>query len=161
MSDEQSARKITDILARLDQLEALSKLNYAKGTWTPAFQGAVTAGTFTYSTQSGRYTRVGNIVFARCRLIIATIPVAPAGGMRITGLPYTVFNTIAAGDCAIGVISNYNFTAGAIQLTATPVANQSYIELYEVFDAAGTVGAPSAGFPVGANIGLTCIYEAA
>lgn len=161
MSAEQTAQLLHEVLARLDQLESLSKLNYAKGVWTPAFQGATTPGSFTYTAQQGRYTRIGNIVIARARLIIATIPSAPSGGMRIAGLPYTVANVNAPGDCAIGRLSSYNYSAGALELTGQPVANQTYIQLLETFDAGATTGAPAGGFPAGVDISLTCIYEAA
>jgi hypothetical protein len=98
VSDEQTARAIRDMQNRLDQLESLSKLNYNKGTWTPALVGTTIAGTFTYdaTSTSGEWTRIGNRIHLNGRVRITAITVAPTGTLTITGLPFTsaapVFN---------------------------------------------------------------------
>lgn len=62
MSDEQTARLLREILARLDQLEALSKLNYSKSSYTPTYTGSTSAGTTTYSVQQGSWVRIGKLL---------------------------------------------------------------------------------------------------
>jgi len=58
-------------------------------TFTPAFAGSSTAGTFTYSQQRGHYTRVENLCFFRIYLEVSAVSVAPTGDLNITGLPFT------------------------------------------------------------------------
>lgn len=58
--------------------------NYKEGTWTPAVKNP---GTTTYTTQTGTYTRIGNMVTVYCHLVLNTVD-ASATKEHITGLPY-------------------------------------------------------------------------
>lgn len=58
--------------------------HYKEGTWTPAVKAP---GTTTYTTQTGTYTRIGNMVTVHCHLVLNTVD-ASATKYRITGLPY-------------------------------------------------------------------------
>lgn len=78
---------------------------YKTGTWTPALSAA-SGGTFSYTTQSGAYTQVGNLMF-----ITGTIELSAnsgTGNLSITGLPVASISTAQ--------ISSYNY--GRISLTA-------------------------------------------
>lgn len=118
------------------------------GTWTPAFAGSGTAGTFTYTAATAAYyTKIGNLVWFGGRVTISAISVAPTTNMRITGLPFTAkSDTVNSGAITFGFISNLDFSANAIQLTGVVVGGQSYIDLYEVFDNAAAVAYPAANF---------------
>jgi len=59
--------------------------DYEEGTWTPAF---VNIGTGTYTTQFGRYTKVGRLVTIECYLVLATLGTA-SGAAIVSGLPFT------------------------------------------------------------------------
>jgi len=59
--------------------------DYEEGTWTPAF---VNIGTGTYTTQFGRYTKVGRLVTIECYVVIASLGSA-SGAMTLSGLPFT------------------------------------------------------------------------
>ena len=61
---------------------------YEEGTWTPVAIGSTTAGTGVYTTQSGGYTRIGRVV--TYSLYIGWSSHTGTGGLRITGLPFTV-----------------------------------------------------------------------
>jgi len=66
-------------------LNGASYLNYyEEGTWTPAF---AQAGTPSYTTQFGRYTRIGNMVY--CTIALRATSVSGASTIQITGLPFT------------------------------------------------------------------------
>jgi hypothetical protein len=99
MNAQQLAAEIADLKKRIKELEGREDPEYSTGTWTPAFQGSGTAGTFTYDTglTGGEYTRSGNRVFFNGRIRITAIGTAPTGDLRITGLP------IAAASPAFGV----------------------------------------------------------
>lgn len=118
---------------------------YSFGTWTPAFTGTGTAGTFTYTRQTGVYTRIGNIVMFSGTLNISAIAVPPTGNMTITGLPVTaaVISNIEFG-IHFSYISNFNYSAAALDLTGG-IAGTT-ISLYESFDNAAGANAPAANF---------------
>lgn len=60
---------------------------YEEGTFTPVIIGASTAGVGTYSTQTGTFTRKGNVVTISINL--AWSAHTGTGDMLITGLPFT------------------------------------------------------------------------
>jgi hypothetical protein len=60
---------------------------YEEGTFTPTVSGTTTAGTATYTTRTGSFTRVGNRVFFNTN--IAYSGHTGTGATTITGLPYT------------------------------------------------------------------------
>jgi len=66
-------------------LNGASYLNYyEEGTWTPAF---AQAGTPSYTTQFGRYTRIGNMVY--CTIALRATSISGGSTIQITGLPFT------------------------------------------------------------------------
>jgi len=92
---------------------------YAVGSWTPTLVGSGTAGTFTYSAQTGDYTRIGNTCFIRARVRITAITVAPVGNLQINGLPFA--------GVAIGVSANAG--GGAFQLWQSITLPAGYTQL--------------------------------
>jgi hypothetical protein len=61
--------------------------DYEEGTWTPVISGSTTAGTGTYSSQVGKYTKIGNTVFISADL--AWSAHTGTGNINVTGLPFT------------------------------------------------------------------------
>jgi hypothetical protein len=61
--------------------------DYEEGTWTPVIVGATTAGTGTYTTQVGTYTKIGRVVYVRLQL--AWSAHTGVGNMSVLGLPFT------------------------------------------------------------------------
>lgn len=62
---------------------------YEEGTWTPVMTGSTVAGTGTYSTQAGYFTRIGRMVFVQAQLTWSAH--TGSGNMSIS-LPYTCAN---------------------------------------------------------------------
>ena len=62
---------------------------FATGLWTPVLVGSSVAGTHTYSTQYGHWTRIGNMLIAKysINILSAGYDTAMAGNITITGLP--------------------------------------------------------------------------
>lgn len=56
--------------------------DYEEGTWTPSLTG-----TANYTTQSGKYTKIGNFVWAAFRLKINAIGTS-SGEVSVQGLPF-------------------------------------------------------------------------
>lgn len=62
--------------------------DYEEGTWTPTIQfGGASAG-MTYSTRTGTYTKVGNLVFVEFSVIL-TAKGSSTGDASVAGLPFT------------------------------------------------------------------------
>jgi len=74
---------------------------YDEGTWTPTLVGASTAGSHTYGTQDGRYTRIGRMVSCIFNIHVSTFDTW-AGAVSIGGLPFTTDNVASTGAGTIG-----------------------------------------------------------
>ncbi len=87
---------------------------YEEGNWTPAFSFSTTPGTPVYTTQAGRYTRIGNKVFCNGRIGISSKG-GGVGNLAITGLPFIVATGIQyVSAAAFGYASGLALTAGTI-----------------------------------------------
>lgn len=82
--------------------------DYEEGTWTPAvtFGGGATG--VTYSTQAGKYTKVGRVVTLSDGRLILTNKGSSTGAALITGLPFT-----ASGSCPLNLVAITGFTLTA------------------------------------------------
>ena len=69
--------------------------DYEEGTFTPAWAFS-TSGSVTYNIQSGKYTKIGNVVYFQIETQTASIS-SPSGNATITGLPFTSRSTNAGG----------------------------------------------------------------
>jgi len=76
---------------------------YDEGTFTPTIVGVTTAGSATYSSQSGRFTRIGNRVFFD--IVLAWSGHTGTGLMRVSGLPVTT-NASSFGSVTFGNVEN-------------------------------------------------------
>ena len=64
--------------------------DYEEGTFTPTIVRESTAlGTVTYTTQDGKYTKIGRVVYITCGVAWSNIASAGAGSNRIDGLPFS------------------------------------------------------------------------
>jgi len=61
--------------------------DYEEGTWTPT--AVCTGQTIAYSSRSGNYTKIGNVVRAECTMILSTVTGSAAGNTTIQGLPFS------------------------------------------------------------------------
>jgi hypothetical protein len=71
---------------------AVHGLKIEEGTWTPVIAGTTTPGTHTYSTQEGKYYKVGKLVTAFFAITMTAKGGTMAGAASITGLPFTADN---------------------------------------------------------------------
>lgn len=60
---------------------------YEEGTFTPVVAGSTSAGTATYSRQTGRYTRIGRVV--TFQIDLNWTGGTGTGNLEFTGLPFT------------------------------------------------------------------------
>lgn len=108
----------------------------APTSWTPTLRGSGTAGTPTYTTQVGRYQRIGGVIYFMCKVVWTAISGSPTGNLIITGLPVTSVNTTGV-DCALSVLYvNIDFQSTNLdtQLMAQVPQNSTTIEFYSSKD---------------------------
>ncbi len=112
------------------------KADLATGSFTPTVAGMTIAGTGTYTTQLGKYTKIGNVVTFKVFVWITAH--TGTGNLIIAGLPFASANDGL--DCAVslGYVDNIALTAGNAA-TATVVANSTYIRLLQAPASGGTV----------------------
>jgi len=86
--------------------------DYEEGTWTPALSrdGGTFAGT--YSTQSGKYIKIGNQVFFTALVSLATIVTASYQSNTLTGLPFTAGSSQQVGG--INVMTSSIFATDVV-----------------------------------------------
>tara|TARA_R110001632_G_scaffold197183_1_gene319326 strand:+ start:52 stop:615 length:564 start_codon:yes stop_codon:yes gene_type:complete len=105
--------------------------DYEEGTWSPTYEGSTTAGSATYSRQSGIYTKIGNMVFCNFTLGISAHGGSPAGTAQIGGLPFTSANTSANYS---SLVINFNIGhaySSGYQLTGWVSPNSTKARLWE------------------------------
>lgn len=113
--------------------------NYTEGSFTPTVIGSSTAGTTTYTTQLGQYSRIGNVVFVVITLSWSAM--TGTGDLQVGGLPFAPNATLQSG---LSIWYN-NLTVGAgKQLTCETSTSSSILLL--------TANDPSGG--ASANVGV-------
>ena len=109
--------------------------DYEEGVFTPVVIGTSSAGSATYATQTGKYTKIGDRVLFDIN--ISWSGHTGTGSLRVSGLPYlpaAIFNS-----CAIGTFNDIALTASTIA-AASVRDNAQEIEFKEIVVGGGTSG---------------------
>jgi hypothetical protein len=106
--------------------------DYEEGTWTPTARGETTAGTTTYTNQTGAYTKVGRQVTVTFRLAYSAL--TGTGNLLIQGLPFSNNGTYEAVGSIM--ISGLNWSGGT-QLTPNLPVSSTSMFLYGIGDSIG------------------------
>ena len=110
--------------------------DYEEGTWTPYWSASGATPTLTYSTQIGRYTKVGDLVVCWARLTHSSIS-GGTGYARLSGLP---FNPSSFEEQAGGQIGySTAFDAGSTPIAIHADNGVNYCWLYYQSTAAGDI----------------------
>ena len=98
------------------------------GAWTPVLSGYTGVG---YTSQTGKYTKIGNLVVAEFQIDIASIGTY-SGNSRITGWPFPASNAINqnVGQVRIGLASASTINANSTSLYLGLYNNGSDAFLY-------------------------------
>lgn len=96
--------------------DALASSILAQGAWTPVLRGDTTAGSVTYTGQTGSYEKIGRLVIARFRIVWTAFSGA-SGIAEIGGLPFASTSaTNDTGTLVVGQVNGINFGSGFTQL---------------------------------------------
>lgn len=87
--------------------------DYEEGTFTPTIAGSGTSGTGTYTTQIGRYTKIGRKVYFNVVLTWTNLTGA-TGILVVNGLPFTSANVTSNTQTVDTIGENVAITAGYI-----------------------------------------------
>jgi len=126
--------------------------DYEEGTWTPVVSDGTNNGTMDGAQTGGTYVKIGNQISINGNLYM-TAKGSISGSLRITGLPFTMTNSVVRRTGGIfGYASSLNVTAGQTAVFYTQ-QNSTYINLMLYDSAGGTTDLQAS--EVSANLYLT------
>jgi hypothetical protein len=96
--------------------------DYEEGTWTPTLENGTG---ITYTTQSGKYVKVGNLVYIECYLNVATSS-ADASNIAIGGLPYAPNPISGQAACTLG-IAEVDFDSPFLDVPTNGIPHLNYL----------------------------------
>lgn len=132
--------------------------DYEEGTFTPLFGGSTSETGQAYTTQLGRYIKVGKQVWVSGRITLSTLGTI-TGNVMIKGLPFT--SSAAAFQMGLCVIFWNAFTTAYVYLSATITASVTAAELRGATAAATELSVlAQANLAATSDIVFTGTYEA-
>jgi len=108
--------------------------DYEEGTFTPTLFGASTAGTTTYTSRAGIYTKIGRQVTVT--VYITASAATGTGELRIGNLPFTVIGSI--NYFAAAYVTSLNWGGGSYLMMITRPAETNVEMQYMTDDGTGT-----------------------
>lgn len=113
--------------------------NYAVGDWTPTFTGSSANPTsVTYTTQVGKYIRIGAMVFVSCTLTVNAVTLGPAAGnLQVSGLPFTAKNTTNYTPILATQVSSFDLQAATKWINGQVQPNSLNVAFVESVDNSG------------------------
>jgi hypothetical protein len=85
--------------------------DYEEGSWTPYLTRESTAPSLTYSTQTGKYVKIGQFVYVYGKIIVGAVTSQGSGALLIGGLPFNVVGETAPTPVLYGGWPSYTSTA--------------------------------------------------
>lgn len=123
----------TGIAFNGDTAEANKLNDYEEGTFTPEFAGATTAGTYTYASRTGHYTKIGDMVNVTIMLSNINTSTAGTGNINITGLPFTSANN-SSFACGTVILDQFNAAGTTVSLAVRNSPNTAILAIHETRD---------------------------
>ena len=101
--------------------------SYEEGTYDPVFSGSSSAGTYTYNTRTGHYTKIGEMVNVTVKLTNINTSTAGSGNVNIS-LPFSSANN-SSFVCGSVVLDQFNTPTSTVSLTARNNPNSAVLEI--------------------------------
>ena len=103
--------------------------DYEEGTFTPTVIGATTAGVGVYTTQVGRYTKIGNLVTVQ--VYLGWSAHTGTGNMRFGNFPFNTSSDSGSNNgVSFGYVNNIALSASNVLTGLTGIGN-SYVDAYQ------------------------------
>jgi len=129
--------------------------DYEEGTWTPVLNfGGGTTG-ITYSFQNGLYTKIGNLVFIRCTIVLSSKG-SSTGNATVTGLPFTSKNTTGGTGFALTFSDGMSSITG--QIINEVEANATTVSCFQTSSTA-SVSLTNSNFTNSSNYQFSGCYQ--
>lgn len=131
---------------------------YDEDTWTPTIGGsAVDPTTVTYTTQVGRYIRIGNLVWANGYIVINTFTLGGgSGNLELRGLPFTTSNISGNVQICVVEFQGVDLQANTKWVNGEAIVNNTEIAFIECQDNANAnvtqIGTVAAGDTISVNL---------
>ncbi len=108
-----------------------TQASYAEGTWAPTLIGSTTAGSPTYTTQVGSWTRIGRVVMCQFKVAVSALG-GMAGNLEIGGLPFASANVSSdQGNGVVGAMTGVALDSGYTFASLLVLPNESFITFEE------------------------------
>lgn len=133
-------------------LGTVATQNYTTGTFTPVIAGTTTAGTGTYTSQVGSYTKIGDRVYFE--LNVSWTAHTGTGNIQLTGLP---FSSTASTNAPVSILHN-NLVVGTGKVLAGVVAIGTSNITFSAMDPAGTANVAIA-MDTAASLNISGVYK--
>lgn len=136
--------------------------NYTESTWTPEI--TPTTGSFTtltYTTQTGKYTRIGNVVYYSAYIAINAFTIGTGSGSARFSLPVAVLNATAANATGTIFMSGVDLGASTRSLAFFPATNTTIGTIYETQDDGAVTTTQCSALAAGDTIAYAGFYFAA
>jgi hypothetical protein len=109
---------------------------FEEGTFTPTIDGSTSAGTGTYTAQSGRYTRIGNrVIFSA---VVTWTAHTGTGPMRLGNLPFTA--NASANDSLVMIPDGITLTASNTLTSGQIIGGTKQAYLFQCPVGGGVLG---------------------
>ena len=129
--------------------------DYEEGTWTPVIGGSGGQSGQSYSTQTGIYTKIGDLVCCQFYVTLSTKGTISGSYAVIGNLPFNMSSTFAGGG-SIGYWTNLASNVRSVGLYIPNSTNYGYL----TFETSGsTAGSTSAQIMSSSNIGNTTRFN--
>ena len=132
--------------------------HYEEGTFTPTFGASNGSSTAAYSTQSGKYTRIGNIVHVQIRITLSSLSTNSHSHAWISGLPIASAERTATSAIVCGGMQNSGYTS--FPIVGRTETNNTRIELFQATNG-GITDFSTSSVSGTAYFILQCTYRAA
>jgi hypothetical protein len=136
--------------------------DYEEGTFTPTIQGLSAAGTVSYLRNTGRYTKIGNIVHITLDIKIDTVSVTPTGGLVFAALPFTSANV--EGEFVYPGAVRFNgvsLPAGSLAAYAIMLNNSTIARIQTLIDNAAPESIDGSNIAANDELQWSCTYRTA
>lgn len=138
--------------------EYLSKLKIEEGKCELYLAGNIVAGSHTYSTRTGEYTRLGNRVRVTGRLDVESVDTGASGIATIIGLPFAIKNNGLIYNANVE-LSNVDLGTGYTESLVRGLSGSNFLSIIKKGSNRGITSIDMSALPNSTLIRFTIEYD--